>query len=175
MYCRLAITIPQSNALSIEIAAVEPAEYDDILQLNEASVPHVNSIDATQFAWFCEYGAFVRSARIDGRLAGFIVGLRPGIAYASDNYRWFCEHYDDFAYVDRIAVADWARRRGVAERLYTEFAASQSDAPIMTCEVNLRPPNEGSMNFHKRLGFRQVGSQETDAGAKEVALLEKTL
>ena len=43
----------------------------------------------------------------------------------------------------------------------------------MTCEVNIRPPNDGSMHFHERLGFRQVASQEIDGGKKEVALMEK--
>jgi predicted GNAT superfamily acetyltransferase len=31
------------------------------------------------------------------------------------------------------------------------------------------------MIFHQRLGFRQVGSQETEGGKKQVALLEKML
>ena len=115
------------------------------------------------------------ATKIDDRLAGFMIGLRPGTNYKSTNYRWFCQHYDDFAYVDRIVVAGWAQRRGIAEALYREFADTQSDAPVMTCEVNLRPANEGSMNFHKRMGFTQVASQEIDGGKKEVALLEKKL
>jgi hypothetical protein len=36
---------------------------------------------------------------------------------------------------------------------------------VLTCEVNLRPPNEGSLRFHRRLGFREVGRQETPYGA----------
>ena len=110
--------------------------------------------------------------KIDARLAGFMIGLRPGTAYQSLNYRWFCEHYDDFAYVDRVVVADWAQRRGVAEALYRGFAMSQTDVDILTCEVNIRPANDGSMRFHQRMGFRQVGTQEVDNGEKEVALLE---
>jgi predicted GNAT superfamily acetyltransferase len=45
----------------------------------------------------------------------------------------------------------------------------------MTCEVNTRPPNESSMQFHRRLGFKQVSSLELDGGSKEVALLVKQL
>ena len=45
----------------------------------------------------------------------------------------------------------------------------------MTCEINIRPTNIGSMQFHTHLGFKQVGSQEIDSGAKQVALMEKTL
>ena len=157
------------------ITKITPDDYEEVLALNEASVPHVNSIDRSELAWFHDNAAFLNVVHVDGRLAGFMIGLRPGTAYESVNYRWFCAHYDDFAYIDRIAVADWARRRGIAEALYAEFATTQSDAPVMTCEVNLRPPNEGSMRFHERMGFRQVASQETEGGKKEVALLEKTL
>ena len=159
----------------MQISKIQPDDYDEVLVLNEASVPHVNSIDSRDLAWFHENAAFLSVVRIDGRLAGFMVGLRPGTSYKSENYRWFCENYDDFAYVDRVAVAEWAQRRGIAESLYTRFATSQSGAPVMTCEVNLRPPNEGSMRFHERMGFRQVASQETEGGKKEVALMEKKL
>ena len=41
----------------------------------------------------------------------------------------------------------------------------------ITCEVNTRPANPDSMAFHERLGFREVGRQQTEGGAKEVALL----
>ena len=74
-----------------------------------------------------------------------------------------------------FAVAESARRKGIANSLYKYFAESQAGAPVMTCEINIRPPNPGSMLFHKRMGFRQIGSQETEQGKKEVALMEKTL
>ena len=134
------------------ISAVSGNDLDEVLALNEASVPHVNSLSQDQMQWFAEHAAFFQVARDGAKLAGFLIGLRPGTCYASTNYRWFCDHYDDFAYVDRIAVAAWARRRGLAEKLYQQFAQSQSDALIMTCEVNTQPPNEGSMRFHERQG-----------------------
>ncbi|MDH3435120.1 MAG: GNAT family N-acetyltransferase, partial [Gammaproteobacteria bacterium] len=100
----------------------------------------------------------------------------PGTSYASPNYRWFSDRYDDFAYVDRVAVARFARRRGLASRLYDDFAATvPASVKLMTCEVNLSPPNEASMRFHKQLGFRQVGVRTTEGGAKEVAMLVREL
>jgi len=157
------------------ISPIQNRDFDEVLALNTASVPHVNLIPLEQLQWFVAHASFVRVARIDERLAGFLIGLRPGTDYASPNYRWFCAHYDDFAYIDRVAVAEWARRQGIAEALYAAFADSQPGVPVLTCEVNIRPSNEGSMVFHQRLGFRQVGSQETDGGKKEVALMEKAL
>lgn len=159
----------------MDVNKIGPSDYEEVLELNEAEVPHVGSIGTEQLDWFAHNASFTRLIRIDGRLAGFIIGMRPGTSYQSPNYRWFCDNYDDFAYVDRIAVSSWARRKGIAETLYEAFAEAESDAPVMTCEVNIRPSNEGSMRFHERMGFRQVGSQQTEGGKKEVAMLEKKL
>jgi len=158
----------------MQILEIEANDYVSVLELNTESVPHVNLIDAAELKWFDDNAASALVGKIDDRLAGFLIGLRPGLDYASPNYRWFCDHYDDFAYIDRVIVSPWARRQGVAEALYAAFGSSQSDAAVMTCEVNIRPSNEGSMLFHERMGFRQIHSQEIDDGQKEVALMEKT-
>jgi predicted GNAT superfamily acetyltransferase len=159
----------------MEILRIEQGDYDSVLALNEEFVPHVNLIDTSELQWFIDNAACARVAKIEDRLAGFLIGLRPGLPYASPNYQWFCENYADFAYIDRVIVSTWARRQGVADALYKTFQTSQSDAPVMTCEINIRPSNEGSMLFHERMGFRQVGSQEIDGGRKEVALMEKII
>ena len=159
----------------MQISPIEFNDYDSVLALNKESVPHVNLIDASELKWFDDNAASALVAKIDNRLAGFLIGLRPGLEYASPNYRWFCDHYDDFAYIDRVIVSAWARRQGVAEALYAAFKTAQADASVMTCEVNIRPSNKGSMLFHERMGFRQVHSQEIDDGQKEVALLEMTI
>jgi len=96
--------------------------------------------------------------------------------YDSPNYQWFSRHYDDFGYIDRVAVDRSARRSGVASALYDDFRTFMSrDVDVLTCEVNLRPPNETSMRFHERQGFRVVARQKTEGGSKEVALMEKKL
>jgi hypothetical protein len=108
--------------------------------------------------------------------AGFLIGLRPGLDYGSENYRWFCDHYGDFGYVDRVAVDESARRFGVASQLYDDFANKlRGHVDCMTCEVNIRPRNESSMRYHETHGFVQVATQETEGGSKKVALLEKKL
>ncbi len=156
----------------MQISQITNDDFDAVLALNTSALPHVNQIGHDELQWFCEHAVYAKTVKIDARLAGFMIGLRPGTDYRSLNYRWFCDHYEDFAYIDRVVVSDWARRRGVAVALYRDFAATQADVDIMTCEVNLRPANEGSMKFHQRLGFRQVGSQEVDDRSKEVAFLE---
>lgn len=162
--------------MSFEIADIAAADFAPVLELNAAEVPHVGQIDEDQLRWFAENAAYLRVARRGAALAGFLIGLRPGTEYKSPNYRWFCDRYDDFAYVDRVAVATTARRTGLASRLYEDFAASlPATVPLMTCEVNIEPPNEGSMRFHRKLGFRQVGRLIAADGSKTVAMLAKNL
>lgn len=162
--------------MEFAIIDVERSGLEPILALNESEVPHVGKIGIDQMAWFAAHAHYFRVALSGERLAAFLVGLRPGSSYASPNYRWFCDRYDDFAYVDRVAVAAEFRRHGLASRLYDDFAAAMpSTVRVMTCEVNIRPPNEESMRFHDRLGFERVGTQETENGSKEVALLAKSL
>ena len=158
------------------IRDVAGQDLDAVLSLNQSEVPHVGSVDLDRMRWFTRHASHFRVATAGSEIAGFLVGFRPGTTYGSPNYRWFCDRYGDFAYVDRVAVAEFARRSGLASQLYEDFAAAMpASVGVMTCEVNVRPPNESSMTFHTRLGFRQVGTLASDDGAKEVAMLLKDL
>jgi predicted GNAT superfamily acetyltransferase len=104
------------------------------------------------------------------------VAFAPGAGYDSLNFLWFRERFGDFIYIDRIAVAENARRHRIASTLYRDFFRfARSRTHLVTCEVNTRPVNVGSMVFHERFGFRRVGSQETDGGDKTVCLMAMEL
>jgi predicted GNAT superfamily acetyltransferase len=45
---------------------------------------------------------------------------------------------------------------------------------LLCCEVNLEPPNLGSIRFHKRIGFVECGVESTAPGYA-VAYLQKFL
>lgn len=155
---------------------VDVSDLETLLILNQSEVPHVGSLDMPKMQWFAAHASYFRVALDGERIAACLIGFRPGTNYESPNYRWFCGRYDDFAYVDRIAVAEFARRRGIASRLYDDFAAAvPASVDIMTCEVNIKPPNESSMTFHRRLGFYQVGSRSYEGGSKEVAMLAREI
>ncbi len=160
----------------MQVSDVCADDLDEVLALNEASVPHVNSLVIDDLRWFADTASCFRVARIEGKMAGFLIGLGPGLDYASPNYRWFARRHEDFGYVDRVAVAPFARRQGVGSRLYDEFAAIlRGRVPVLTCEVNIRPANDSSMAYHERHGFVRVATQELDDGRKKVALMEKRL
>jgi uncharacterized protein len=158
----------------ITLRKVEEPDLEHILQLNEAAVPAVNSVDLLQMRWFADHAAYFGVALRDGDIAGFLIGMRPGTTYASLNYRWFCDRYDDFGYIDRVAIASGARRLGLATRLYQDFDASlPPSVGLLTCEVNIVPPNESSMRFHEDFGFRTVGTQTLQNERKQVALMAR--
>ena len=162
--------------MTFNIRDVLSSDLDAVLMLNRSEVPALGSIDMAQIRWFADNAAYFRVVMSGEDLAAFLIGLRPATEYGSPNYRWFCNHYDDFAYIDRVAVAAIARRHGLASRLYDDFVASlPDDVSVLACEVNINPPNESSTRFHARYGFSQVGSQEIEGGAKEVALMVKDL
>lgn len=150
-------------------------DLETVLQLNESEVPHVGRVSLGDMRGFLAKAVYFRVAcNADGQIMAFLIGLDPDTDYHSPNFLWFCDHYENFAYIDRIAVATAARRQGVAEALYTDFSDATCDwSEHLCCEVNIRPENPVSMAFHQRLGFRQVGTLESDNGAKEVAFLLK--
>lgn len=165
--------------MPMRIRDVKSRDLGRIRSLNDDAVPTVNALSASDLDWFAAHAHYFRAAirpkGSDG-VTAFLIGLRPGLDYASENYRWFCRRYRDFGYVDRVVVDPAARRSGLARRLYEDFQRSlPSDVAVMTCEVNLHPPNPASLGFHEQLGFRRVGSQAIDNGAKRVALLEKRI
>jgi predicted GNAT superfamily acetyltransferase len=158
------------------IRDIVTADMDAVLHLNESAVPNVNSIDLETMRWLATHADYCRVVETGTDIVAFLIGLGPGLDYRSPNYRWFCQRYGNFVYIDRVAVARAARRQGLASGLYADLQRTAAAAvPVMTCEVNLSPPNAASMRFHRRLGFEQVGSQFTEAGAKQVALLAKPL
>ncbi len=91
--------------------------------------------------------------------AGFVLAHAPDAGLDGPNFRWFAARMDDFIYVDRVIVAAEARGRGVGRTLYIEVAeaARRAGYRAVAAEVNIDPPNPGSLAFHERMGFQPVG------------------
>ncbi len=161
-----------TNRPALHIRDAQDADLAAVHAINEAAVPHVNSITLDCFQDFTRSAAYFRVASLATQVAGYLVAFAPGAQYDSVNFLWFQGRYRNFIYIDRIAVAANARRHGVASDLYRDiFDFARPRTGLLTCEVNTRPPNAESKAFHERFGFREVGTQETDGGAKAVSLM----
>lgn len=149
------------------------ADLHEVLALNQANTPHVGDLDAERLSSIVGECSLALVARDGDLLAGVVLVLGPGATYDSPNYRWFSERYDDFRYVDRIAVDASVHRGGLGLRLYAEVFdhARAQGAPIVTAEVNVEPPNPVSTAFHTSMGFAEVGRQDTYGGSVTVALM----
>lgn len=153
----------------------DAADLEAIHALNQANDPHVNALSPEALRAIVAESALLRVATVDGEVVAFVLALAPRADYASANFRWFRERYAAFLYVDRIAVELRQRGRGIGAMLYdaVEARAVALGMPLIACEVNLRPPNPESLAFHAHRGFVEVGRQDTEGGAKTVALLAK--
>jgi predicted GNAT superfamily acetyltransferase len=94
----------------------------------------------------------------------------------NENFQFFQQRFERFVYIDRVITASYARRRGLARKLYEDlFArARAADHSTVGCEVNLDPPNAGSDAFHASLGFEEVGRNRLENG-KTVRYLQRSL
>jgi uncharacterized protein len=159
---------------------IRPYKTSDLPALhviNQAGVPGVgDETEARLGKWLSLHDARV-ATDVDGTLLGFINLIPPGeMGYDSANLRWLEKWGDDFIYVDRIASAAAGRGQGVGAALYQDvFAAYAGKTPWITCEVNLRPPNPGSLRFHARLGFEEIGRRSYADDTKEVVYLARRL
>lgn len=157
------------------IREYRPADREAVLALNAANVPEVGSMDDAKLDLLsAEAASFLVVGRA-AEVVGFMVVLGPGGTYASPNYRWFGERYDDFVYVDRIAIAAEARGQGWGPALYQRFEqlAAERSVRVMAAEVNTVPPNERSLHFHQVAGFVEVARCRPYGGDEEVAMMIK--
>jgi predicted GNAT superfamily acetyltransferase len=151
------------------IRPIEPGDLDHILAINEANTPEVGSVDAERMRFIVGESPIALAVEVGDTIAGFCLVLGSDSAYDSVNYRWFTERYDDFMYLDRVAFAASHRGRGLGTLLYAQVdraMAELDNVAALALEVNVDPPNEGSLRFHERLGFVEVGQQDTPYGIR---------
>ena len=154
------------------IRTLDVRDVPTLWSINEEGVPGVGQITSAAMEALLGFSSLALGVDGDAGLRGFVLCIRPGSAYDSPNYRWFQARYDSFLYVDRVAVAAGARDSGCGSLLYRAVFeyADLHQTPVMA-EVNVRPPNPGSLRFHTRHGFVEVGQQ--DHGHTAVTMLRR--
>lgn len=142
----------------MDIIALSASDIDAMWSINEQGLPGTGKVSKEEIGKLLEFSSLSIGAYDQGELLGFVICLPPRTGYGSLNYAWFNEHYASFVYIDRIAVSEENRNQGVGSALYNHVVSysKQHGVPV-AAEVNREPPNPGSMRFHHRFGFEEVG------------------
>ncbi len=144
-----------------EIRGLTQAHLEPMWRVNEEGLPGVGKVSPEQLQALLELSVFSRGVFRADSLLGFVICLLPNTSYTSLNYGWFNARYDTFLYVDRVAVSEASRNQGVGSALYEAvYQQARREGLPVAAEVNLSPPNPGSMRFHLRHGFEEVGVLE---------------
>ena len=154
----------------MEIRPLTDVDIPAALSLNEDSVLDLSPLTAADLERYRSMTDHVLVCEADGEVAAFTIAFPPGTAYGSLNYAWHAERFPDFLYLDRIAVGEGFRRRGIASLLYDHVEALAVPHGRMVCEVNSDPPNVASLAFHAARGYREVGHLRQQDGHETVML-----
>ena len=157
----------------MKIRQISTKDIDTILQLNKISVKVLSPLDKSQLLELIEMAALSVVIEADNEIAGFLLCLTNGQDYSSINYQWFDEQFDSFLYIDRVVVSEKFRGRGVASTFYHFVLdwASNNNYPSIVAEIDVKPPNEASLLFHKKFGFKEL-ELLTHSSIKMVSLQE---
>ena len=101
---------------------IAPQDVAAVLELNALNVRALSDMDEDRLIQLHGWADRVDVIDVEGEVAGFVITFAPDTDYDSLNYRAFGERYaSDFYYLDRIAIADPYRRRGLASFVYDEL------------------------------------------------------
>ena len=147
-------------------------DCDRILQLNEESVHFLSPLTKDKLESIISQSEILNVVEVDGLVEAFVLTLREGKEYDSINYLWFSNHYDKFLYIDRIVVSLKMQGKGLGKILYQSVFnhGKEIGIPYIAAEIDINPPNPGSLIFHEKFGFKEVGKQRVAEGEKLVSL-----
>lgn len=148
----------------MDLRELQNEDISEIWEINEQGLPGTGKVNHDEIEALLVISELAIGVFENSKLLGFVICLLPGTNYGSLNYSWFNEKYDEFIYVDRIAVSQTHRNQNIGSLIYEKVAeySKQHNVPI-AAEVSLVPPNPGSMRFHHRFGFTEVGILEHES------------
>jgi uncharacterized protein len=154
------------------------ADVTRVLEINNANTPGVSELTLSELETDiknCLHALAINNEH--GEVCAFCITFAPDAPHAGVNHQWFAERYKSFVYLDRIAIDSNHQNRGLGALLYQtveQRMLESAEHSLLCCEVNLEPPNPGSLRFHKRIGFTECGVQSTAPGYA-VTYLQKCL
>ena len=139
------------------------SDLEEIWNINQENIPEVGDVpNLDRLKKLIDWSSHLIVIR-DNDISGFIILMREGQNYDSLNYKFFNSQSFPFLYVDRIAIKDGHRRKGLGRMIYEKTIDIAKDLDVSTCcEVNTIPRNDPSLAFHDTFGFREVGTKDYD-------------
>ena len=133
-----------------------------LYDLNQANVPEVGSIETLKdFISLLKLSDQVLISYDHNKVTGLAVCFFEASSYSSLNYKYFSDNYDEFLYIDRIAINKNYRRAGVGSLMYEQLIKKYHKLKsIICCEVNIEPINQASLDFHARFNFIKVDEKD---------------
>jgi len=153
-----------------------PADIPAFVALNAGVVDVTSPMDAARCAGLLALAEGTLVAEEAGEVVGFVLAMYQGAGYQNDNFQWFTDRLNNFVYVDRIVIGAAGRGKGLGTKLYGALAeqAQAKGALVMAAEMDIEPPNETSLAFHKARGFVPLGTRTYESG-KVVSMQVKGL
>ncbi len=135
-----------------------------IYALNQSNIPEVGSLDSMEdLKKLIRLSAYSLLVFKGTEIVGFIICMREGSTYGSENYKFFTKRLKKFLYVDRVVIDERHRRAGLGKAIYHDiFNKAQQDNLPIALEVNIQPINQPSLDFHEVMGFDRIGDKDFD-------------
>ena len=145
-------------------SSINKVQLQSIYNLNQANTPEVGSLESMQhLKQLIEFSSYNLLVLKEDGIVGFIICIREGSAYWSENYKFFTKRLKKFLYVDRVAIDEQHRRAGLGQAIYENiFSQASNDSLPIALEVNTQPVNQPSLNFHEKMGFDRIGAKDFD-------------
>ena len=137
-------------------------EVQEMHYINQENTPEVGDVSEIEdFKALVEWSEHIFVYKSEEIIKAFVLFMREGNSYHSENYKYVSKLFQRFLYVDMIAVQENFRRKGIAEKIYSKVISTGKDINLdILCEVNTRPSNEPSLVFHQKMGFEEVGTND---------------
>ena len=145
-----------------------PADETAVLAMNRPAEQVTSPLDTARFAAIFAMSDLKQVAELDGEVVGFVLAISSGKPFENHNYLWFTERIEHCIYIDRVIVSSACRGQGVGRAFYGALfnAARQSGIAKVCAEMDLKPPNHGSLQFHRKLGFIEIGTRDVESGKR---------
>jgi predicted GNAT superfamily acetyltransferase len=163
------------DKMSVDICKIRAEDFGDILKINAESSPNVAKLDDGELRRLAALASIALVATDSRHVVGYVLGIASSDVYEGEEFQAFQAILDEpFLYVDQVAVCANARGANIASQMYAHLQQRSHELGIhiLCCEVNRRPANLVSMEFHRKLGFESIGEMETRDG-RSVFLLRK--